>query len=142
MKLTLLRTKFFKTHTIGQLYVDDAFFSFALEDVVREVTDQNVKGWKIEGETAIPYGTYKVVFENSKKFGPETLTLKDVPGFEFIRIHSGNDWDDTEGCILVGYKLVKDVIAYGSTRPALADLKSKVRNATETTIEIAAHPKK
>ena len=142
MKLTLLRTKFFKTHTLGQLYIDGNFFCFTLEDVVREVTDQNVKGWKIEGETAIPYGTYKVVFENSKKFGPETLTLKDVPGFEFIRIHSGNDWDDTEGCILVGYKLVKDVIAYGSTRPALADLKSKVRNATETTIDIANHPKK
>ena len=39
---------------------------------------------------------------NSLKFGPDTLSVDHVPGFDLIRIHSGNDDADTEGCILVG----------------------------------------
>ena len=30
------------------------------------------------------------------------LWVKDVPGFEYILIHIGNDEDDTAGCLLLG----------------------------------------
>ena len=137
--LKLVRNRFYPTHTIGQLYVNDNFFCFTLEDVVRERSGEPVERWKIDGETAIPYGIYKVVFEWSNKFGPDTLTLKNVPGFKYIRMHSGNTPADTEGCIIVGYKLTdKGMIVPGSTKPALRDLKVACQDLI--TIEITQSP--
>jgi hypothetical protein len=116
MYLQLYRVRFYTTHTIGQLYIDGELFCFTLEDVVREE--------KIPNETAIPTGTYEVVLETSPKFGPETVTVKNVPGFTGIRIHAGNTADDTEGCIILGYKLApNNTIQFGTTRPAVNDLK-------------------
>lgn len=134
MNLTLLRTKFFPTHTVGQLYIDDELFCFTLEDVVREVPGKDVKEWKIAGETAIPTGKYKVTLEDSPRFGPETITIHDVPGFSYIRVHSGNSAKDTEGCPIVGFKLTKEnIIAFGTTRPAVAELKAKIREGLAKT---------
>lgn len=130
MNLKLLRTKFFETHTIGQLYIDDEYFCFTLEDPVREVPGKDVNEWKIPEVTAIPTGTYDVVLRNSPKFGPDTITILNVPGFSFIRVHSGNTADDTEGCPIVGFKLTKEnTIAFGSTRPAVAELKKIISKA-------------
>lgn len=138
MKLKLLRNRFHKDYTVGQLYIDDEFFCFTLEDEVREKDGEPVEKWKVKAETAIPRGIYDVVFQDSPKFGPDTLTLLKVPGFSHIRIHSGNTAKDTEGCIIVGYRVnSKGVIIPGTTRPALADLKKKVKAATEkVTIQI------
>ena len=139
MNLNLLRTKFYPTHTIGQLYIETEFLCFTLEDVVREVVDQPVERWKIKGETAIPYGLYRLKFEDSPKFGPDTITLRDVPGFDYIRIHSGNTPNDTEGCIIVGYRLndKTNFILPGTTRTALKDLKQVLKYEVENTIHIA-----
>lgn len=128
MELKILRTKFFETHTIGQLYIDGELFCFTLEDKVREVKGQAVDKWKIKGETAIPTGTYKVTLEYSGKFGADCPTICNVPGFTYIRIHAGLTDKDTEGCIIVGYKLTNnDVIMPGTTRTARDDLRRKLK---------------
>jgi hypothetical protein len=88
--------------TIGSLYIDGEFECFTLEDVIREVPEEAVEKWKIPDETAIPSGTYTVVVNMSQRFKKPLPQLIDVPGFAGVRIHSGNDADDTEGCILVG----------------------------------------
>lgn len=131
MNLKLLRARKLPTRTIGQLYIDDEFFCFTLEDVVREVEGQPVEKWKVFGETAIPVGRYKVSLETSPRFGPDTITLNGVRGFSGVRMHSGNTEADTEGCLIVGYKLSKDaIIQPGTTRPALRDLKEQIKKAS------------
>ena len=130
MELILQRTKFRETITTGQLYIDGEFFCFTLEDKVREVSGQHVKTWKIPTMTAIPVGIYDITFENSPKFGPDTLTINHVPGFSEIRIHSGNNQFDTDGCIIVGYKIHESgVIIPGTTKTCLINLKQRVKKA-------------
>ncbi len=137
MELVLKRTRLRDTITTGQLYVDGEYFCFTLEDKVREVQGEPVEKWKVKHETAIPYGSYKVTLENSPKFGPETLTLLNVPGFTGIRMHAGNTQFDTDGCIVLGYKVRADgIIIPNTTRPAVNDLKALVRKSLETKITI------
>ena len=54
--------------TEGVLYTDGAAECFTLEDPVREVPGQPVEQWKIDGDTAIPVGLYKVVIDFSDRF--------------------------------------------------------------------------
>lgn len=132
MELLLLRNRFYPTHTVGQLYVDGEYFCFVLEDVIREIEGQPVEKWKVQNETAIPQGKYEVGLEDSGLFGPDTLTLFKVPGFKYIRMHSGNTAKDTDGCLILGFGLTSsNIIAFGTTKPAVLELKGKVKRALE-----------
>lgn len=94
-----------ESYTIGRLYVNGELLCNTLED---KVVDINRNGCfdgrekKVAGETAIPYGTYRVMYNWSNKFGRMLPRLVDVPSFEGILIHPGNTVKDTSGCILVG----------------------------------------
>lgn len=103
-------------YTIGNLYINDKFFCNTLEDPVRKLPKEcpyTSKGEicqceeKINGQTAIPAGKYKVVLSYSNRFNKVLPELLNVPHFKGIRIHSGNTEEDTEGCILVGENSVK-----------------------------------
>ena len=104
MILNLVRDTFTDKTTIGKLYIDGIYYCETLEDTVR------ANGIKVYGETAIPIGTYEMVINFSEKFQRPMIQIMDVPGFQGIRIHSGNKAEDTEGCILVGTSHVKDWI--------------------------------
>lgn len=95
MELTLKRDILADGYTLGLLSVDGKHYCYTVEDKVRE-------GVKIPGKTAIPYGRYKVIVNMSNRFKKLMPLLIDVPGFEGVRIHSGNTAEDTEGCIIVG----------------------------------------
>lgn len=99
------------------------FKCLTLEDEQRQV--------KVQGETCIPGGRYELIFENSPKFGPDTLTLVGVSGFKYIRMHSGEDDDDTDGCIIVGDRIddIRGKISGGKLRGVLDRLKSIYRDA-------------
>lgn len=98
MKLRLERINLSSTYTLGKLYIDDVYFCDTLEDTYRDLSKES----KVYGETAIPYGMYKVILSRSNKFKKILPLLLNVPHFEGIRIHNGNYPKDTEGCILVG----------------------------------------
>lgn len=98
MKLRVERLWPKEEYTVGRLYVDGKLFCNTLEDRVRDLTKED----KIPGRTAIPEGTYRVIFNWSPKFGRNLPRLLDVPHFEGILIHPGNTAADSAGCILVG----------------------------------------
>ena len=81
-----------------------------MEDKVRDLNKNGVFDGdekKVYGETAIPYGTYKVILSYSPKFKRILPELLDVPCFTGIRIHRGNTEKDTAGCLLVGENKVR-----------------------------------
>ena len=105
MKLELKRFSAGKDSTLGLLFVDGEFECFTLEDEYREE--------KVKGETRIPAGTYKVAkrevvsgltekYRSKYPWFDYHFMLHDVPNFQYVYIHVGNDDDHTDGCLLVG----------------------------------------
>lgn len=95
MKLVLNRLLKTNTFTIGELLINDKYQCDILEDKVR-------LNKKVYGKTAIPAGTYEIKMTYSPKFKCVMPLLLNVPGFEGIRIHSGNSSKDTLGCLITG----------------------------------------
>lgn len=94
MELCLIREPTVKARTFGQLFINDIFYCYTLEDAMRDV--------KIPGQTAIPLGRYQVIITPSARFKRRLPLLLNVPNFQGVRIHPGNTIADTEGCILPG----------------------------------------
>ena len=90
--------------TLSHVYIDGRLECDGLEDEYRED--------KIPGETRIPAGIYKIGvrtvggfhnrYKNKYPFHRGMLQILDVPGFDYILIHTGNTDDDTAGCLVVG----------------------------------------
>lgn len=145
MKLSLQRIDNNGVRTWGKLYANGQFVCYTLEDDVREVMGQPVDVWKIKGSTAIPTTDfvgkpYLVTLENSPRFGPDTLTINQVPGFLWVRMHAGNSERDTEGCVLLGLAINAGGIVGGTSRPAVDLVKQTVAAALgrgeQVTLEI------
>jgi len=130
MKISVSLKHALPERTISDILVDGEWFSYVLEDKVREVKGKPVSEWKIQNKTAMPSGSYDVTLEDSPRFGKDTITIKNVPGFTGVRCHGGNSEDDTEGCPLPGFELTDDYkIKAGTSGPAVASLKMKIRAA-------------
>lgn len=106
-----------KGYTISRVFINGERFGNGsswcsiLEDEDRGLNAsmplEEIRKYKIPGETAIPRGIYEVRITYSPRFRKKLPLLIDVPGFEGVRIHSGNHASDTEGCLLPG---VNDVV--------------------------------
>ena len=89
---------------------------------------------KIPKKSAIPEGTYRVVTTYSLRFRKYLPLLVGVPGFEGVRIHSGNTSRDTEGCILVGHNLQVGKVLW--SRITLEKLMKLIENEKESYLTI------
>lgn len=105
MDIELLRVKQTSNSTLGSLQVGGRHLCHTLEDGYRETKEYAV--------TRIPKGEYKIVLRKvggmhekyARRFGGAhrgMLWLRDVPAFEYIYMHIGNDVHDSSGCILLG----------------------------------------
>ena len=128
MLIEVKRFEFKDTYTVGKMYIDNIYECYTLEDVVRT-------GAKVNGQTAIPTGTYNVIINHSNRFNRDLPLLENVPNFTGVRIHSGNTSANTEGCILVGTTWSgKDFI--GNSKVAFNKLFEKLQKAKTATIKI------
>lgn len=126
---TLQRWPTVAESTIGELFEQGVRLCYTLEDAIRQVAGQPVAAWKIHGRTAIPVGRYRITLENSPRFGPDTLTVWNVPGYTGVRMHAGNTHADTEGCPLLGMDVTGNTIKGGTSRPAVALVRQRVAEA-------------
>lgn len=114
MELILKRDTFTEISTIGNLTIDGKFECFILEDKDRGLNDTmtlaEIVGTKIYGKTAIPYGRYEIDWTMSNRFKVMMPILKNVKGYEGIRIHKGNTEIDSLGCLLCGTKKASNII--------------------------------
>lgn len=138
MKLDVVRFQFGADATNSLLFIDGEFECYGLEDEYRDV--------KVMHETCIPEGEYEIKFRTvggfhtkyAAKYGAMhkgMLELQNVPGFQFILIHSGNTDEHTSGCYIVGESqqdLDKGKDGFvGSSGDAYKKLYPKVANALE-----------
>lgn len=142
MKLRLERKWKKENYTIGNLYVNDEFFSNTLEDTDRGLYNSwplsKIQSVKVMHKTCIPYGIYDVTITYSPKFNLRLPILLNVKGFTGIRIHSGNTADDTSGCILVGSNRVKGKVINSkeTTNRLISLIDGAIRRGEDVTITI------
>lgn len=129
MNIRLIREPSRNGATLGVLLVDGHFECFALEDQIREVPGQPVSTWKVPGTTAIPSGRYRIVVTHSPRFKRKLPLIVDVPGFDGVRFHAGNDADDSSGCILPGR--TRGPATVGQSMAAFNDLFTQIQIAIE-----------
>lgn len=125
MELHLTRFSGADESTLGLLLVNGTFFCYTLEDQYNEP--------KVPGETRIPEGRYQIKLRNegkmTKRYGERfdfhqgMLWLQDVPNFQYIYIHTGNNDDHSEGCILVGDGQVTNTVERGTVTSSVAAYK-------------------
>lgn len=124
MQLSINRHRKSGESLCGELLVNGSLQCLTLEWITRAE--------KIPGKTGIPAGRYQLLprregemhLSYSARFDENhpMLWLQDVPGFEYVYIHIGNQLADSAGCILVGantglnydsnYLLKNSTIAY------------------------------
>lgn len=113
-----------RVYCIGKLYVDGVYVCDTIEDKdwgwtkYTSVTEINQVKARNKGKTAIPRGSYSVTLDvvsprfsamnYYKQFCKGKLPrLLNVPGFDGVLFHRGNDERNSEGCIIVGYNTIK-----------------------------------
>lgn len=127
--LTLIRLYSFGTAeaggVYGKLYLNGQFICHTLEN----------------RNKAIPTGIYDLQNSKSPKFKRELPLIYDcceVPAKRGIRIHSGNTFKDSSGCVLVGMGFNEKTHALTESAPAEAMATMICRNVKQLVVTSVA----
>ena len=131
MKIQVQRLYKKDTYTIGKMFIDGKYFCDTLEDKDRglnsSMSESQIKGIKVYGETAIPMGIYKIDMNTiSPKFSKYSFyqevckgkipRLIGVKGFNGILIHVADGYKGAslvQGCIGIGKNKIKGGLLEG-----------------------------
>lgn len=112
MLIKVIRKQFLPDRCLGELYLNDKFLCYTLEDKDRgleqSMTNAEIDKLKINAQTACPSGKYRIVLSYSTKLKRFLPLLLDVPRGKGVRIHKGSDIEWTSACILVGTNIIKN----------------------------------
>lgn len=137
MNIIVHRQHFGETFTISKMFFDGEDIGiFVLEDKYREIEGQPVKDWKVQNETAIPKGKYKLIFDFSNRFQRIMPHILDVEGFEGVRIHSGNSSESSSGCLILGLDWDGKSDWVSDSKKAVERFCDKLEDSKNITIEI------
>lgn len=165
MEIVQLRRLFSEHSAISDVYIGGERVCLFVEDTVRDVNmdgdldDVALGEKKIYGETAIPYGRYRIVLEKSgyiynsykkasfwlgrgqagfEKIFKGMLMLTGIKGYSRVHIHIGNYVGDTLGCLLTGTtaNTAKDPYSVSGSTAAFVKLYKKVIPALEAGEEV------
>ena len=147
MNLEVLRFSSKSDSTSGLLFevtdIGRNFLCYTLEDEARVL--------KVKGETRIPAGIYNIELRKEGGFNQKytkkysdihrgMLHIVDVPGFEYILIHTGNTDEHTAGCLLVGDSQENNVIIrdgfVGKSNNAYKRIYPRIAKAIESGEEV------
>lgn len=140
MRTKIIRVAEGKQSTLSQLYIDDIFQCYLLEDKIRDV--------KIPKQTAIPKGNYTLRLntwggmnaeyrQKFPKLHKGMIEINGLPNFSFVYIHIGNTYRQTAGCPLCGfgfemvngdYQVLRSKDAYQMIYPKLLALAQNTQN--------------
>ena len=132
MKLILTRHARRADYTIGRL--EDENGKKLCDTLEPTWRDYKAGEKKVPGKSAIPEGSYRMVVTKSQRLQKYLPLLVGVPGFEGVRIHSGNTNKDTEGCILVGENIQVGRVLW--SRITLSKLMKLIENEKEIYLTI------
>lgn len=147
MELLVVRFSTQENSTLGAMFevIDGKknFLCYTLEDEYRDE--------KVMHETRIPKGTYRLTLKTWGGFNDRysdrfkdihrgMLWLRDVPNFEHILIHCGNDSDDTSGCLLVGDTQSQNITKegfIGESNKAYTRIYPRIAKAIEEGLDVS-----
>lgn len=125
-------------YTIGRIYVNGEMFCNSLEDKDRGLQQGmpigTLKKMKVQDETAIPTGTYRLRVTYSPKFKRKLIEVVDVPAFTGIRFHRGANASHSSGCVLTGMNTIKGGLTDGAKYEE--ELTKKVEAANEAFLTV------
>jgi len=124
MQLTLKRTDYLPEGIFGELYNNEGeLLCYTLEH-------------SYDCKAKLPIGTFTVKLEWSYKFQRDLYEFKNVPDHDEVKFHAGNKQADSDGCVLVGSKRMKeDHIILGSL-DALKKLHEYLHGIKELTVVV------
>jgi Family of unknown function (DUF5675) len=140
MESKIIRVAQGKNSTLSQLYINEIFQCYLLEDKIRAE--------KIASETAIPTGVFSLKLNTygaknvdyKKAFGKlheGMIEIASLPNYSSVYIHSGNTIIQTAGCPICGFgfqfangdfQVSQSIAAYKMIYPKLVTIAKNVSN--------------
>lgn len=127
LELTITRSEYGGTYTMGKMRVDGMLFGDSIEPKSRHLSSDmpldQIKEGKVYGKTAIPTGRYRLEWRVSptlkdrpyaKKYDGKFPYLVAVPAWTDVMIHPFNYGPESRGCIAVGERRSPGVLAHAT----------------------------